>query len=387
MVNRREQECLLTQLSMLEWGIWCSVQCSHQVLHKLLCCTDESPVTHPPAHAQDLPEGPYLASMRSMHLGNNHFQRFPSALLTAKKVRLCCAVLCGWSNPAAVCRLCASACHGMCTQAVLHSLSFSKPPRPPPSPQLEALYLASQSGSSGGGGSGRSSPGSVSSGCSLPRSAAGVTQRLVLYDTGGWLLGLLLCCTCVVCGVLFLHTAGRAGAAHAQQPLSPIPPSSDVEGLLQLPSLRTIVMNTMQPQVRPCSAIMHALASLRRCHGRCAHPACNRCSSEVSLPPHTQVVVGSQRHDFTWLQRVLKQQGMRLTSNELAYDLQTKVGTQSAVLQHTGLRSAVHGGWLVGWLQPCVWWRRFPAAIAVPLELTNPCTLWLLCASPTAGGV
>ncbi len=35
---------------------------------------------------QDLPEGPYLASMRCMHLGNNHFQRFPSALLTAKKV-------------------------------------------------------------------------------------------------------------------------------------------------------------------------------------------------------------------------------------------------------------------------------------------------------------
>ena len=84
---------------------------------------------------------------------------------------------------------------------------------------------------------------------------------------------------------------------------------------------------------------------------------------------------------------MLKQQGARLTSNELAYDLQTKVGTQSAVLQHTGLRSAVHGGWLVGWLQPCVWWRRFPAAMAVPLELTNPCTFWLLCASPTAGGV
>ncbi|KAI7844570.1 hypothetical protein COHA_001928 [Chlorella ohadii] len=99
---------------------------------------------------EDLPEGPYLASMRCMHLGNNHFQRFPSALLTAKK-------------------------------------------------------------------------------------------RLVLQST-------------------------------------------DVEGLRQLPNLRTIVMNSLEPQV----------------------------------------VVGSQRHDFTWLQRVLKQAGVRLTSNELAYDLQSK---------------------------------------------------------------
>lgn len=45
-----------------------------------------------------------------------------------------------------------------------------------------------------------------------------------------------------------------------------------------------------------------------------------------TLPALAQVVVGSQRHDFTWLQRVLKQAGVRLTSNELAYDLQSKVG-------------------------------------------------------------
>ncbi|PRW58407.1 nuclear pore complex NUP50A-like isoform X1 [Chlorella sorokiniana] len=141
---------------------------------------------------EDLPEGPYLANMRCMHLGNNHFLRFPSALLTAK--------------------------------------------------QLESVYLANQSaGGGGGGGSGRSSPGSVSSACSQGRSVPGFTQRMVLYDT-------------------------------------------DVEGLRQLPCLRTLVMNTMQPQV----------------------------------------VVGSQRHDFTWLQRVLKQRGVRLTSNELAYELQSK---------------------------------------------------------------
>ena len=31
-----------------------------------------------------------------------------------------------------------------------------------------------------------------------------------------------------------------------------------------------------------------------------------------------------QRQDFSWLQRALKQRGIRLTSNELAYSLQSK---------------------------------------------------------------
>lgn len=65
----------------------------------------------------------------------------------------------------------------------------------------------------------------------------------------------------------------------------PLPrPAADVEGLLALPSLHTVVMGNLQPVVR----------------------------------------LGAAQHDFTWLQRVLKRRGVRLTSEELAYQLQTK---------------------------------------------------------------
>lgn len=57
-----------------------------------------------------------------------------------------------------------------------------------------------------------------------------------------------------------------------------------MEGLLELRSLHTLVMGNMQPVV----------------------------------------LVGMARHDFLWLQRMLKQRGCRLTSNELAYPLQSK---------------------------------------------------------------
>ena len=40
-----------------------------------------------PAAPQELPEGPYLASLRCAHLGNNHLSQFPSALLKAPLVR------------------------------------------------------------------------------------------------------------------------------------------------------------------------------------------------------------------------------------------------------------------------------------------------------------
>lgn len=126
-----------------------------------------------------------------------------------------------------------------------HFAAPSLPPLSACSPsQLEALDLANQS-----------APASANSGCSTPgdsgasaapRLGAGATQRLALGKT-------------------------------------------DVDGLLALRCLHTVVMNNMQPIVR----------------------------------------IGEQSpHDFTWLQRVLKQGGVRLTSNELAYQLQSKVGTE-----------------------------------------------------------
>ncbi|PSC76901.1 Leucine-rich repeat-containing 40 [Micractinium conductrix] len=104
--------------------------------------------------------------------------------------------------------------------------------------KLAALYLANQTAPAGGSGSGQSSPGS---GRSTMRCGAGYTQRLEM--------------SC-----------------------------EDVEGLLALPELKTVVMGSLQPVV----------------------------------------LAGMAWHDFAWLQAVLKQRGARLTSNELAYPLQSK---------------------------------------------------------------
>lgn len=40
------------------------------------------------APAQMLPDGPYLSELRHVHLGNNHLEAFPSALLRASKVAM-----------------------------------------------------------------------------------------------------------------------------------------------------------------------------------------------------------------------------------------------------------------------------------------------------------
>lgn len=149
---------------------------------------------------QDLPEGPYLANMRCMHLGNNHFQRFPSALLTANKVRSGGgALLCSPLRRAARCAPQLSLLRGRsrlaptqlphCKHASSRTLSLAARPLHTAPSQLDAVYLANQSGWGWGGGSGRSSPSSVSSTGSQARPAPGATQRLLLYDTGGLLLG------------------------------------------------------------------------------------------------------------------------------------------------------------------------------------------------------
>ncbi len=65
---------------------------------------------------------------------------------------------------------------------------------------------------------------------------------------------------------------------------------ADVEGLLALPRLSILVMGHLQPVV-----VLHTRSG------------------------------GSPPHDFAWLQRLLKQHsGVRLTSNELAYQLESK---------------------------------------------------------------
>lgn len=87
-----------------------------------------------------------------------------------------------------------------------------------------------------------------------------------------------------------------------------------------------------------------------------------------------QVVVGSQRHDFTWLQRVLKQRCVRLTSNELAYELQSKVACicVDAGDQLTAVHLRSHG--LVGWC-PRSWVVCYPpiAALARHHLFITPC--------------
>ena len=72
-------------------------------------------------------------------------------------------------------------------------------------------------------------------------------------------------------------------------PFCPALPA-DVDGLVHLTCLRTLTMCSLQPVV-----------NLRPRHG-----------------------LEARQHDFTWLQRVLRRKGARLTSNELAYQLECK---------------------------------------------------------------
>ena len=90
--------------------------------------------------------------------------------------------------------------------------------------------------------------------------------------------------------------------------------------------------------------------------------------------------MGSQRHDFTWLQRVLKQRGVRLTSNELAYELQSKVARICVDAINRLQFTCARMGWLAGCRRS--WVVCYPpiAALARP-HLCMCSTMSLLCSA------
>lgn len=102
--------------------------------------------------------------------------------------------------------------------------------------------------------------------------------------------------------------------------------------------------------------------------------------------PHAhmpQVQVGAHAHDFTWLQSVLKQRGVKLTSDEVGYQLQSKVAAgagASRVVVARGQPAAVcdSNGSLCG-AAAAPWSSALASICMLPASATHLCRPCLTC--------